>query len=135
MRRVLFAGAGLVLVAVGLIGLFVPLMPTTIFIILAAGCFARSSPRLEAWLLDHRVLGPPLKAWRNYGAIPPRAKALAAVGLACGWIIFYLTALPGAALALGAAAALGLILAFIVTRPSGPRGGGVADPPRDRTEA
>ena len=56
---------GWICVALGIIGALLPLMPTTIFLILAAGCFARSSPRLEAWLLDHPRVGPTLRAWRR----------------------------------------------------------------------
>src|SRR3546814_5197123 len=53
---------GFIWVGIGAVGAFVPLLPTTIFIILALGCFARSSPRLEHWLLNHERFGPALRA-------------------------------------------------------------------------
>jgi uncharacterized membrane protein YbaN (DUF454 family) len=67
---------GLICVALGFIGAVVPLMPTTVFLIMAAACFAKSSPKLEAWLLDHPRFGPTLRAWRRDRAIPPAAKLI-----------------------------------------------------------
>lgn len=61
--RWLWFCAGWLMVALGFIGALLPVMPTTIFLIAAAGCFARSSPRFERWLLDHPRFGPPLVAW------------------------------------------------------------------------
>ncbi len=119
-NRVVRAGwlvLGLFFVALGIIGAILPLMPTTIFLILAAGCFARSSPRLEAWLLDHPRFGPTLRAWRSDGAIPGRAKIAACSGIGFGFIVFMLTAHPGWRLALSVAAAMATCAAFIVTRP------------------
>ena len=69
MKRSIFLGLGFLMVALGMIGAVVPLMPTTIFLIAAAACFARSSPRFEAWLLDHSHFGPILRDWRANGAI------------------------------------------------------------------
>ena len=77
--RASWLALGLFFVGLGIIGAILPLMPTTIFLILAAGCFARSSPRLEKWLLDHKVFGPTLRAWRADGAISRRASS------AAGW--------------------------------------------------
>lgn len=64
------------------VGLFVPLLPTVPFIILAAFCFARSSPRLESWLLDHKSFGPHLAAWRSRGAISRVGKRAAIIAFA-----------------------------------------------------
>lgn len=109
---------GLLCVALGLIGVLVPLMPTTVFLILAAGCFARSSPRLEAWLLDHPRFGPPLRAWRTEQAIPRRAKLAACVGIAGGFAVFLAAAHPHLLPASAVALILALVAWWIVSRPS-----------------
>lgn len=75
---------GLVLLAIGVIGLWVPVLPTTIFLIGAAACFARSSPRLHAYLVGHPTFGPPLRDWFNEGAISKRGKAAALWGMGLG---------------------------------------------------
>ena len=59
-----------------------PLLPTVAFWVLAAWCFTRSSPRLEAWLLDHPTAGPHIRAWRTRGAISRKGKLAASVALA-----------------------------------------------------
>lgn len=77
--------AGLVLVAIGIIGILLPGLPTTIFLIAAAVCFAKSSPRLHNWLLSHRWFGPIIHNWHETRSIPRNAKrvALLMMGLAC----------------------------------------------------
>ena len=120
-NRALRAGwllLGLICVALGVIGAIVPLMPTTIFLILAAGCFARSSPRSEAWLLDHKRFGPTLRAWRAEGAIPRRGKIAACCGMALGFVLFLLGAHPGWLLAILVAASISGCAVYVVSRPS-----------------
>ncbi|MEK9644419.1 MAG: YbaN family protein [Alphaproteobacteria bacterium] len=68
---------GWICVAVGVIGIVVPGLPTTVFLLMAAWAFSRSSERFQNWLLAHPRLGPPVIAWRERGAIPARAKILA----------------------------------------------------------
>ncbi|MDH4051959.1 MAG: YbaN family protein [Rubrivivax sp.] len=69
--------AGAAALVLGVIGIFLPLLPTTPFVLLAAFCFTRGSPRCEAWLLGHPRLGPIVRDWRATRAVPWRAKLLA----------------------------------------------------------
>lgn len=72
--------AGYVALGLGVVGLALPIMPTMPFLVVAAACLARTDPRLYAWLLNHRVFGPPLRDWLTHRSLPLRAKALT-VGL------------------------------------------------------
>jgi len=109
--------AGFTLLALGIIGAFLPLMPTTIFVILAAGCFARSNRRIEAWLLNHRSFGPTIKAWRAEGAISRRGKTLACSGMALGYVLFLIGARPDLLLALFVLAVFGACAWYVLSRP------------------
>lgn len=120
MGRPVFFALGLLFTALGVVGAFLPLMPTTIFLILAAGCFARSSPRLEAWLLNHRQFGPLIRDWREHGAIPRRAKILAVAGMAGGFAMFLAVAHPSVTPAVIVGLALAACAAFVVSRPGSP---------------
>lgn len=120
MRAVYFV-LGILLLVTGIIGMFLPLMPTTIFLILAAWCFSKSSQRLESWLLGHAILGPTIVNWRQHGVIPPRAKAMACSGMALGLFIFWFAAQPAPWLLLLVAAALGACAWYVLSRPSAPR--------------
>lgn len=115
--RLLWRAAGLLLVATGCIGLFVPLMPTTIFLILALSCFARSSPRMEQWLLDHPRFGPSLRAWRCERAVPRRAKQMACAGMLLGLCLFYIFVHPNLPLLVLVALSLVACAGWIVSRP------------------
>lgn len=107
---------GFMCLVLGVIGAFVPLMPSTVFFIAAAGCFAYASPRLEAWLLSFEFIGGPVRAWRERGAIALPAKVMATLGMGVG---FGLYALSGPdAWGFGAAIVfLALCALFIWTRP------------------
>jgi len=73
--------AGLFFVGLGLVGIIVPGLPTTIFLIAAAACFAKSSPCLHAWLMSHPWFGPILVNWQASRTIPKKAKVLALLSM------------------------------------------------------
>jgi uncharacterized protein len=83
-QRVLWMLAGLLSLLTGIIGIFLPLLPTTPFVLLAAFCFARGSQRCERWLLEHRRFGPMVRDWRANHAVPLRAKQWSAVMMVIG---------------------------------------------------
>lgn len=93
-RRPLFFAAGWVLTALGTAGLVLPLMPGTIFLILAAWCFSQSSPRFEAWLLGHPRLGPQIRRWRETGSIARRVKYIACGSMLLSFAILTRTGAP-----------------------------------------
>ncbi len=109
---------GCLCVVLGIIGAVLPLMPTTIFLILAAGCFARSSPPLEAWLLDHPRFGPTLRAWRQDGAIGRKAKVMACAGMMLGYAAFLIVVHPAIGLAALVAIGMGACALYVLTRPT-----------------
>jgi len=75
--RWLWVGLGSLFVGLGAIGALIPGMPTTVFLVLAAACFIRSSQRLYDWLISNKTFGPYLKDYREGKGIPLRAKTLA----------------------------------------------------------
>ena len=121
--RPLFLAAGVVLTVVGVIGLVTPGWPGTIFLILAAGCFARSSPKLEAWLLGHPRLGPSVVAWREKGAIPRKIKYIAIGSMVVSFVIVLLINLSLVWTVIVGVSLLASAL-YVGSRPEGPKAAG-----------
>ncbi len=117
MMRAVWLSLGMFALALGVIGIFLPLLPTVPFLLLAAFGFARSSERLHHWLLSHPVFGPPISDWRERGAIGPRAKRLATISILAAFAISLALGLKLWIL-LTQAAVLTAVLVFIWSRPS-----------------
>jgi len=77
--RLLLVILGTICVIVGLIGVVLPILPTTPFMLLAAWCYMRSSRRFYNWIMNNKVFGPILREWRLYRSIPKRAKIMAMI--------------------------------------------------------
>ncbi len=114
----LWAGLGLLCVALAMIGVALPLLPTVPFLLLAAFFFARSSSRLHTWLLTHRTFGPLIVDWQSSGAIRPAAKKAATLSIAAVFGLSVLISVPAHVLLIQAVT-LGAVMLFIWTRPNG----------------
>ncbi len=90
-RQLIYQGLGFVFVVLGAIGVLLPLLPTTPFLILAAACFARSSEKWHAWLLRNRIFGPMVKDWETKRCINRRVQlvAIASIVIIGGYSIGY----------------------------------------------
>ncbi len=118
-KRIVLILIGIVSLALGALGVFLPLLPTTPFVLLAAIAFANSSERLHQWLLDHDVFGPLIANWRSHGAISRRTKIVSLVSMVAIVGISLLLAVPTHVIVIQAVV-LTASATFIVTRPLPP---------------
>ena len=116
--RLIWITAGGAALGLALVGIVLPLLPTVPFLLLAAFCFARGSTRAHDWLVEHPRFGPPIRAWREEGAISRRGKGAALVAMAAS-LVLSLALGVGAAIVAVQAAVLACVAAFIATRPAG----------------
>ena len=122
--RVLYLALGTLCVAVGIVGVFVPLLPTTPFMLLAAACYARASRRFYNRLLNTRAFGPAILEWQLHRSIPYRVKltAIAMMALTLGVSITVFVRDPWLQITLiGVGALLGIWLYRIPSRDRPPR--------------
>jgi uncharacterized membrane protein YbaN (DUF454 family) len=112
--RRLFVGLGLVALALAVLGVFLPVLPTTPLVLLAAAFFARGSARLHHYLLHHKIFGPVIQDWEEHRSMPPGVKpwALTLLAISFAGSIY---AIDSTSVRLGLAA-LGLILALFLWR-------------------
>jgi len=117
MRKTLYTILGHLFVVIGGIGVFVPILPTTPFIILAFACYIRGSMRFRKVLLRSKTFGPLIRNWVRYGAIPARAKAIAVVMIVFSMSLsMYVVPLVSVRVSL---VVIGICVStYILTRPS-----------------
>lgn len=115
-RRPLYLVAGWAFTLLGVVGLVLPLLPGAVFLIVAAWCFSRSSPRFEEWLIGHPWLGPQVVRWRQTGAIARRTKYVACGSMVLSFVV--LAATGAAPVALWASGACLLAAgSYVASRP------------------
>ncbi len=116
--RIIWAFCGILCVCFGAMGVFLPLLPTVPFMLLATVCFARSSPQLHHWLINHAVFGPPIQNWQERGAISRRGKIAATVSIVAVFLISIILQV-GWIIVLIQVVVLSAVLTFIWSRPEG----------------
>lgn len=94
MKMLFWRSLVVVFVILGFIGAFLPGMPTTVFLILAAWAASKGWPQMDEWLLNHPKYGPTLSAWRANGTVPRKAKWLASIMMLISGIIMLVTPAP-----------------------------------------
>lgn len=123
--RYFLMALGWLFVAIGVAGIFLPLVPTTPLLLVALWCFSRSSKRFHDWLYGHPRLGPPLREWREHRVITPRAKALTVAVMAASLLYVSAYVADSWLLPTGLAAVLLPPAVFVLTRPSRRRPSGL----------
>lgn len=114
--RLIWLIFGLISFALGVIGAFLPLLPTVPFMLLSAFLFSKSSERLHNWILTHPVFGPSIEDWQRNGAITKRIKLYSTVSIAAAFGLSLALGLKPIILIIQAITLLG-VLVFIWTRP------------------
>ena len=89
MKKIILIILGWFCVGLAFIGVFVPGIPTTIFLIVALWAFARSSKKFHSWLLNHKRFGPILQNWESHKVVPRKAKILMVILQISAVIIFH----------------------------------------------
>jgi hypothetical protein len=95
MLKPLYLALGMACVALAVVGIFLPLVPTVPFLLLGAFFFSKGSKRMETWLVEHPRLGPPIRAWREKGSISRGGRRAAYAGFALSGLLgFFLLPMP-----------------------------------------
>ena len=120
--KYLYLLVGWLFTILGFIGVIIPVLPTTPFLLIAVWAFSKSSERLHNWLFNHKIFGPYLHDWFDHGVINPRAKILAVslMWLSLSYVIYKYHAVSLWICALTFISILALSI-FIISRPSSPK--------------
>ena len=117
MKKTILISLGWLCVGLGFVGVFVPGIPTTIFLIIALWAFTKSSEKLRHWLLNHKRFGPILNNWQQHKVVPRRAKILMVVLMSLAVILFYYS-LQNLYLTIGLIIILVSVAIYVISLPS-----------------
>jgi len=117
MKRTILISLGCLCVGLGFVGVFVPGIPTTIFLIIALWAFTKSSKKLRHWLLNHKRFGPILNNWQEHKVVPRRAKILMVVLMSLAVILFYYSS-QSLILTIGLIIILVSVAIYVISLPS-----------------
>mgnify|MGYP001341472126 FL=1 len=117
MKRTILISLGWLCVGLGFVGVFVPGIPTTIFLIIALWAFTKSSEKLRHWLLNHKRFGPILNNWQEHKVVPRRAKILMVVLMSLAVILFYYSS-QSLILTIGLIIILVSVAIYVISLPS-----------------
>ena len=117
MKRTILISLGWLCVGLGFVGVLIPGIPTTIFLIIALWAFTKSSEKLRYWLLNHKRFGPILNNWQEHKVVPRRAKILMVVLMSLAVILFYYS-LQSLILTIGLIIILVSVAIYVISLPS-----------------
>lgn len=118
-RRHIWTTLGVACLLFGMVGIVVPLLPTTPFLILAAYFFSRGSRRMHHWLMNHPIFGPPIQDWHENQAVSTRAKICALIAMSLLFALSLALDVPRWALVIEAII-LGAVALYLLTRQTPP---------------
>lgn len=116
--RAAFLVLGTLFLGLAALGIVIPVLPTTPFVLLAAACYLRASTRVHDRLLASRTFGPTIIAWQEHRAIPPRAKAVAIVMVTATFVISVVFVVEPLAVRAGLAVLGAILVVWLARRPS-----------------
>ena len=117
MKRIILISLGWLCVGFGFVGIFVPGVPTTIFLIIALWAFTKSSEKLRHWLLNHKRFGPILNNWQEHKVVPRRAKILMVILMSSAVVLFHYS-LQNLYLTIGLVIILVSVAIYVISLPS-----------------
>jgi len=118
--RILYFSLGWLFFFTGAVGVVLPVLPTTPFMLLALWAFSKSSQRLHNWLYHHKLFGPPIQQWCKHRVIPLQAKVIALIFMSVAMVYLLFFATHHYAFSVLASALIIYGAFFILTKPSKP---------------
>jgi len=119
LKKALYVFLGGLSLTLGLVGIVLPVLPTTVFLLLAAFFFGKSSERLHHWIINHKRFGPPILDWQKYGAVSKIARIRAVSTMVGLLLISILISLPLSVIIIQGLA-MAAVSVFLLTRPYPP---------------